>query len=79
VLLKVAYFTNQYPKASHSFIRREICALEQGGQEVQRFALRFDSEQIVDEADKVEHSKTTYILQEPIFYILLRVFQAFFL
>ena len=26
--LRVAYLTNQYPKVSHSFIRREILALE---------------------------------------------------
>ena len=26
--MRIAYFTNQYPKVSHTFIRREIRALE---------------------------------------------------
>jgi colanic acid/amylovoran biosynthesis glycosyltransferase len=29
--MKVAYLVNQYPKTSHSFIRREILALERRG------------------------------------------------
>ena len=38
--MHIAYFINQYPKVSHSFIRREILALERQGVEVQRIALR---------------------------------------
>lgn len=38
--MRIAYFINQYPKVSHSFIRREILALERQGFEVQRIALR---------------------------------------
>jgi hypothetical protein len=29
--MRIAYFINQYPKVSHSFIRREILALERQG------------------------------------------------
>lgn len=36
---RIAYFINQYPKVSHSFIRWEILALEWHGIEVQRLAL----------------------------------------
>src|SRR5205085_8481529 len=36
----VAYLINRYPAVSHSFIRREILALERQGIEVQRIALR---------------------------------------
>ncbi len=32
--MKIGYFTNQYPKISHSFIRREIIALENLGIDV---------------------------------------------
>ena len=38
--MRVAYLVNQYPTVSHTFIRREILALERCGVEVTRFALR---------------------------------------
>jgi glycosyltransferase involved in cell wall biosynthesis len=62
--MKLAYFTNQYPKVSHSFIRREILALEQMGYEVERFALRSDEAELVDPDDQNEFTKTAYILSE---------------
>jgi colanic acid/amylovoran biosynthesis glycosyltransferase len=36
----IAYLINQYPKVSHSFIRREIAAIEAQGLQVERFAMR---------------------------------------
>ena len=36
--MHIAYFVNQHPKVSHSFIRREMLALERPGIEVQRIA-----------------------------------------
>ena len=62
--MKIAYFINQYPTASHSFIRREILALERQGVEVERFALRKDLAKIVDREDKAEIGKTRYILDQ---------------
>lgn len=59
----VAYFTNQYPKVSHSFIRREILALERQGVDVARFALRGWSEELVDPDDLAEREKTHYLLR----------------
>jgi colanic acid/amylovoran biosynthesis glycosyltransferase len=38
--MNIAYLVNQYPKISHSFIRREILALERQGYNVQRLAMR---------------------------------------
>ena len=35
---RVTYFVDEYPKISHSFIRREISALEEQGLEIQRIA-----------------------------------------
>jgi glycosyltransferase involved in cell wall biosynthesis len=58
----IAYIVNQYPKVSHTFIRREILALERAGQTIQRFALRGWDAELVDKADIVERDKTTYIL-----------------
>ncbi|MCK5889228.1 MAG: glycosyltransferase family 4 protein [Methylococcales bacterium] len=63
-MMRIAYFTNQYPKVSHSFIRREILALEKQGYEVSRFALRSDEGELVDRADRKEFMETSYILSE---------------
>lgn len=60
--LNVAYLINQYPKVSHSFIRREILALEEQGLKIKRFALRSCDAELVDEADKQELLQTKYIL-----------------
>lgn len=59
----IAYFVNQYPKVSHSFIRREILALERQGFEVQRIALRGWDGELVDAEDLRERSRTRYVLE----------------
>lgn len=61
--MKIAYFINQYPKVSHSFIRREILALERQGVEVTRLALRGWSDDLVDPDDLEERNKTHYLLR----------------
>jgi glycosyltransferase involved in cell wall biosynthesis len=63
--MRLAYFINQYPKVSHTFIRREIRALEALGIEVHRFALRESAgETLVEGADVEERQRTRYILAE---------------
>ncbi len=61
--LHVAYLVNQYPKVSHSFIRREILALERQGVRVQRIALRGWDGELVDAQDQHERQQTQYVLQ----------------
>jgi len=61
--LRIAYFTNQYPAVSHTFIRREIHALEAAGVTVIRYAIRPPPQALVDSADKAEHQKTRHIIQ----------------
>ena len=59
----VAYFINQYPKVSHTFIRREIAALERQGVRVERFALRGWDAEVADAEDAHERERTRYVLQ----------------
>ena len=61
--MRIAYFINQYPKVSHSFIRREILALERQGFEIQRIALRGWDAELQDDEDVQEQGKTQYVLQ----------------
>ena len=61
--LRIAYLTNQYPKVSHAFIRREILALERQGFEVLRIALRGWDAELVDAEDVRERKHTRYVLQ----------------
>ncbi len=60
--MKIAYLISQYPKVSHSFIRREIAALETDGIEVIRYSIRSCAAELVDEADKQELAKTRFIM-----------------
>ncbi|MEX0279100.1 MAG: glycosyltransferase [Ruegeria sp.] len=61
--MRVAYLTNQYPKVSHTFIRREILELERQGVEVERFAFRGWDAEVADEQDEAERKKTRYTLE----------------
>lgn len=65
--MKIAYLVNQYPKVSHSFIRREILALERQGFEVERFAVNnMGIGDLVDQDDLREKAKTVYLLEKGI-------------
>jgi len=61
--MRITYFVNQYPKVSHSFIRREILALERQGFTIQRIALRGWDAQLLDADDVTEQDRTQYVLQ----------------
>ncbi|WP_247255074.1 glycosyltransferase [Pseudomonas moorei] len=75
--MRIAYFINQYPKVSHSFIRREILALERQGFVVQRVALRgWDADELVDAEDVSERDKTRYVLQDGVRGLLSPVLQV---
>jgi glycosyltransferase involved in cell wall biosynthesis len=62
--MRIAYLINQYPSFSHTFIRREILALERRGVEVTRIALRGWNGEIVDPEDQLERKRTRYVLRE---------------
>jgi colanic acid/amylovoran biosynthesis glycosyltransferase len=59
---KIAYLVSEYPKVSHSFIRREIVALEKRGWSITRFSIRDWSKDLVDPADIRESLLTTSVL-----------------
>lgn len=69
--MKIAYLINQYPKVSHSFIRREILALESLGVNIKRFSVRKIADELVDDEDKKELLKTRFILELGITGLLL--------
>ncbi|HET7866754.1 MAG TPA: glycosyltransferase [Burkholderiaceae bacterium] len=62
--LRIAYLVNLYPAVSHTFIRREILALERQGVVVQRIALHGWEGVLADEQDHLERSRTQYVLRQ---------------
>jgi len=62
--LALAYLTTEYPKTSHTFIRREIVELERCGQLVTRWAIRQSTEPAVDPADVAEQDRTVQFLSQ---------------
>src|SRR5712671_4686676 len=61
--MRIGYLINQYPKISHTFIRREIQALERQGISVMRIAVRGWNDALVDKDDAQERERTRYVLQ----------------
>jgi glycosyltransferase involved in cell wall biosynthesis len=66
----IVYLINQYPAVTHTFIKREVLALERLGVEVIRVAARV-GKALVDPGDVDEEKRTTYLLRRP-----LRLLQA---
>ncbi len=60
--MKVAYLVNCYPRVSHTFIRREIAALERQGLRIGRYCLRRTPDKLVDADDKRESENTRVVL-----------------
>lgn len=59
---KIAYFINQYPKTSHTFIRREILALEAKGVDVFRISVWGEHpSNILSVVDQREAEATVYL------------------
>ncbi len=62
--VKIGYVINTYPSPSHSFIRREIRALERRGVTLHRFAMRRHDGPLTDEGDQAEAAATEYVLEK---------------
>ena len=76
--IKVAYLTTQYPKVSHSFIRREILAIETNNIEVSRISIRGWGDELVDPVDIQERAKTQYVLQNAVAGLLMATLRILF-
>ncbi|UAK23358.1 glycosyltransferase family 4 protein [Sphingomonas nostoxanthinifaciens] len=61
--MHIAYLTNQYPAVSHSFIRREIAAMEALGHRIDRYSVRGPGGGLGAE-DQAEVARTTPILAQ---------------
>lgn len=62
--MRIAYLTNQYPKVSHTFIRREIRALTALGVDVLRYSIRGTPDTLIDPADQEEAALTQVLLAD---------------
>jgi len=75
--VRVAYLVNQYPSVSHTFIRREIHALERQGVQVDRISLRGWELTLVDPQDVAERKLTRYVLHGGAPRLLVETARAF--
>ena len=76
--MKIAYLMNTYPLISTTFIRREIAALEGLGVEVNRYAVRYWDEKLVDPLDIADQAKTHYLLTNNYGALFLAFFSVLF-
>jgi len=74
--MKVAYLINQYPKVSHTFVRREIAALQADGIQILRYSIRRFPEPLVDPLDQAEALQTHVLLAGPKWRMLATVAAA---
>ena len=77
--MKIAYLVNHYPAISHSFIRREILALERLGHEVLRISIRGWADTQRGSEDQLEQARTRYVLRGgavPLMVSFLRILVA---
>ena len=74
--MRIAYLINTYPSPSHSFIRREIRALETLGVNVHRFSLRRYEGTLPEAGDRDEAELTEYVLERGPFRLLVDVGRA---
>jgi glycosyltransferase involved in cell wall biosynthesis len=74
--MRVAYLTNQYPATSHTFIRREIVALEARGHTVLRYSIRKPMDPLEDREDVAEFGRTRHLLASGPLKVLLQAAQT---
>ena len=77
--MKIGYLTGQYPRATDTFIQREIFSLRSLGLAVQTFSVRKPSlEQLVGEEQKSEFNQTEYLLPPQLIALIAAHLTLFF-
>jgi colanic acid/amylovoran biosynthesis glycosyltransferase len=74
--MRIAYLINQYPMIPHSFIRREILALERQGHKILRISVRGWNGAQRGKEDQLEQTRTRYVLRggtAPLLFAFLRI------
>ena len=69
--MRLAYLCNLYPAVSHSFVRREIEAVERAGNKVHRFSVRGARPDLKDPADRGEAERTEVVLGQGVIRLIL--------
>ena len=72
--MRLAYLCNLYPAVSHSFVRREIEAVERAGHEVHRFSVRPPRADLKEPADRREAERTEVVLGQGVPRLLIAAF-----
>ena len=62
--IRIAYLVNCYPAPSHSFIRREIAAIEAAGSIVRPYSIRPAPTNLPDPRDATERARTVTVLEK---------------
>lgn len=75
--MKLLYLISEYPKVSHSFVRREIAAHIAAGHRVDRIAIRGWDLPLADPADVAEREHTVYVLKAGLVGLLLAAVAVF--
>ena len=75
--LHFAYLCNVYPAVSHSFVRREIAAIERQGHQVSRFSIRPPHSDLPDADDRSELDKTEVVLSQGVLSLALHTLTFF--
>ncbi|MEO0986352.1 MAG: glycosyltransferase [Cyanobacteria bacterium J06639_14] len=69
--MEIAYLTGEYPRATDTFIQREVFQLRQQGIEVQTFSIvKPDDTHLVGAEQKAERARTQYVLPLNLLYLL---------
>ncbi|WP_346293303.1 glycosyltransferase [Sphaerothrix gracilis] len=70
--MRIAYLTGEYPRATDTFIQREVAALRALGLEIQTFSIRRpDEAHLVGQEQREERDRTLYLLPANLLELLL--------